>query len=182
MNYGRHAVQVLSLKFASSDFELVGSKPLPLTLAPAARDTILVRFTPKRVGQISDTLRIVSTSATDTVFTVYLSATGNPVTSVAEQGISVESSLGQNFPNPFNPSTAIKYTVSGAGGSGLGARKTKLVIYDLLGREVATLVDEVKAPGSYTVNFDGNGLASGLYLCRLTVGTFVQSRAMLLLK
>ena len=57
-----------------------------------------------------------------------------------------------------------------------------LVVYDVLGRQVATLVNEVKAPGSYEVRFDGSGLASGVYICRMTAGAFVQSRTMLLVK
>lgn len=56
------------------------------------------------------------------------------------------------------------------------------MVYDLLGREVAVLVDEPKAPGSYQVTFDGNGLASGLYIYRFTAGSFVQSRTMVLLR
>jgi hypothetical protein len=103
--------------------------------------------------------------------------------------------LEQNYPNPFNPSTRIRYTVGGAGetgagvsqpasglAGGLGASKTSLIVYDLLGREVAVLVDERKAPGSYEVCFDGSGLASGVYVCRLIAGDYVQSRKMALLK
>jgi glucose/arabinose dehydrogenase len=65
---------------------------------------------------------------------------------------------------------------------GPGASKTSLVVYDLLGREVAVLVNEKKAPGSYEVQFDGSRLASGVYVYRLTAGSFVQSRIMVLLK
>ncbi len=90
--------------------------------------------------------------------------------------------LEQNYPNPFNPSTVIKYNVSGARNSGLGTSNTRLVVYDLLGREVAVLVDERKAPGSYEVSFDAAGLASGVYFYRLTAGSFVQSRKMLLVR
>jgi lysophospholipase L1-like esterase len=95
--------------------------------------------------------------------------------------------LGQNYPNPFNPVTVIKYTVGGAGEagagvSGLGTSKTSLIVYDLLGREVATLVDEAKAPDSYEVGFKGNELASGMYAYRLTAGSFVLTRKMILLR
>jgi hypothetical protein len=58
----------------------------------------------------------------------------------------------------------------------------KLVVFDLLGREVAVLVNERKAPGSYEATFDANGLASGVYVYRLTAGSFVQSRKMVLVK
>ncbi len=87
----------------------------------------------------------------------------------------------QNYPNPFNPSTRIQYTVGVAGGKGQVA-SVKLVVYDLLGREVAVLVNEKKAPGTYEVNFDGSGLASGVYLYRLSAGSYVQTRKMVLVR
>jgi photosystem II stability/assembly factor-like uncharacterized protein len=90
--------------------------------------------------------------------------------------------LAQNHPNPFNPSTAIKYTVGGVGGQGSGIGNVKLIVYDLLGREVAVLVNERKSPGSYEVSFDGSGLPSGVYICRLIAGSYVQSRKMMLLR
>jgi hypothetical protein len=90
--------------------------------------------------------------------------------------------LQQNYPNPFNPLTVIKYTTAGVGGQGPGASKTMIVVYDVLGRQVATLVNEVKAPGSYEVRFDASGLASGLYVCRMTSGSFTQSRTMVLVR
>ena len=112
-----------------------------------------------------------------------------------EGGVSEESfKLGQNYPNPFNPSTRIKYTVAGvrgqgpgvgeagAGVSGLGTSKTSLIVYDLLGREVAVLVNERQAPGSYEVRFDASGLASGVYYYRLAAGSFIQTRKMILIK
>jgi photosystem II stability/assembly factor-like uncharacterized protein len=84
-------------------------------------------------------------------------------------------SLDQNYPNPFNPKTGVRFEV-------LGASNVKLVVYDLLGREVAVLVNERKAPGSYEATFDGSGLASGVYIYRMTAGSFVQTRTMVLLK
>ena len=90
--------------------------------------------------------------------------------------------LEQNYPNPFNPLTIIKYTVGGSGGLGLGARDVSLIVYDLLGRKVAILVNEKKTPGGYEVRFDGSGLASGVYIYRLTAGDYVRSRKMVILK
>jgi hypothetical protein len=98
------------------------------------------------------------------------------------EGIPATFELKQNYPNPFNPLTVIKYTVAGAGGQRPGASRTMLVVYDVLGRQVATLVDEMKAPGTYEVRFDGSGLASGVYIYRFTAGSFVQTRKMILLK
>ena len=91
-------------------------------------------------------------------------------------------SLEQNYPNPFNPSTVIKYTVGGTRGWGLGVSDISLVVYDVLGRTVATLVNERKLPGTYEVMFDGSALASGVYFCRMVAGDFCQTRKLLLLK
>ncbi len=91
-------------------------------------------------------------------------------------------SLEQNYPNPFNPSTTIIYAISGARGQGLGASEVRMVIYDVLGREVATLVNTRQAPGSYEVKFDGSHLASGVYFYRLTAANVVTTKAMHLLK
>ncbi len=100
-----------------------------------------------------------------------------------------EFALFQNYPNPFNPTTRIKYTVGGIRAQGPGVSDVKITVYDLLGREVAVLVNEKKAPGLYEVPFDGGRLASGMYIYRLSAGlpagqagSFVESRPMILLK
>ena len=108
-------------------------------------------------------------------------------------------SLSQNYPNPFNPSTTINYTIPTLPiSSPLVKGRTEegfvvLKVYDILGNEVATLVDEEKAPGSYSVTFNASnlpagrqGLASGIYIYKLSVtgGTdnFVSTKKMLMLK
>jgi hypothetical protein len=83
--------------------------------------------------------------------------------------------LEPNFPNPFNPTTSIHYQLSAIG-------DVSLKVYDLLGREVAVLVNERKEPGSYTVTFDAASLSSGVYLYRLTAGSFVETRKMILVR
>jgi hypothetical protein len=91
-------------------------------------------------------------------------------------------SLEQNYPNPFNPSTVIGYTVRGVGNQESGFSDVRLVVYDVIGREVATLVHDKKAPGRYEVEFDASGLASGMYFYRLEAAGDVESRRMILLK
>ncbi len=91
--------------------------------------------------------------------------------------------LEQNYPNPFNPTTNIRYQVPAPGGvQGPGANEVKLAVYDLLGREVAVLVDERKPAGNFEATFDGAKLSSGVYIYRLIAGSFVQSRRMILMK
>lgn len=84
-------------------------------------------------------------------------------------------SLSQNYPNPFNPATAISYTVPQGG-------LVKMKVYDVLGREVMTLVSEEKPAGSYQIIFNGNGLSSGIYYYKMNTGEFVQTRKMILCK
>ncbi len=93
-----------------------------------------------------------------------------------------EFSLNQNYPNPFNPTTKIKYTIPNVGRSEASPNKVALKIYDILGREVATLVNEEKPPGNYEVVFDGSNLPSGVYFYRIKAGSFIQTRKMVLLR
>lgn len=83
--------------------------------------------------------------------------------------------LEQNFPNPFNPTTVISYQLS-------VMRKVNLKVYDILGREVITLVDETKSPGSYVTVWNAANMPSGIYFCRLTAGGFTQVRKLVLIK
>jgi glucuronoarabinoxylan endo-1,4-beta-xylanase len=85
--------------------------------------------------------------------------------------------LEQNYPNPFNPSTKIRFRVPG-----LDPSWVRLAIYDMLGREVAVLVNKKIAPGAYEALFDAVGLASGVYLYRITAGDIVETRKMVVVK
>ena len=84
-------------------------------------------------------------------------------------------SLSQNYPNTFNPSTHLEYGISALG-------FVSLKVYDLLGKEVKTLVNEVKPPGIYSTEFDGSNLPSGIYFYKIEVGHFSQVRKMILVK
>ncbi len=90
-------------------------------------------------------------------------------------GVATEFSLSQNYPNPFNPSTKIQFSVAQAG-------FVTLKIYDLLGREVATLVHQDLKPSSYSVTWNASNFASGAYFYRLQSGGFVETKKLLLMK
>ncbi len=122
-----------------------------------------------------------------------LLARTSSVSDVAEEfaGIPSSTSLEQCYPNPFNSSTTITFRVAHdvPVDTGPGVRKgeagthfVKLCVYDLLGRELAVLVDGRMEPGSHAVRFDGSGLASGVYLYRLQSGGHTETRSLVLLR
>lgn len=92
-----------------------------------------------------------------------------------EAQIPLTPALRQNYPNPFNPLTIIEYDVSAQTG-------VMLKLYDVMGAEIGTLVREEQAPGTYRIPFDGSKLASGVYFYRLSVGSFIAARRMILVK
>ncbi|MGB5288736.1 MAG: YCF48-related protein [Ignavibacteriaceae bacterium] len=88
--------------------------------------------------------------------------------------------LYQNYPNPFNPTTKIKFEIPGQARNGITL--VTLKVYDILGREIANLVNEEKPAGSYEVNFDGTNFTSGVYFYTLTAGDFSSTKKLVLLK
>lgn len=88
--------------------------------------------------------------------------------------------LYQNYPNPFNPNTKIKFDIPSAGQR--HAFDVRIIIYDILGREIATLVNETLQPGTYEVEWDGSNYTSGIYFYKLISDDYIQSRRMVLLK
>jgi hypothetical protein len=95
--------------------------------------------------------------------------------------------LGQNYPNPFNPTTTIKYSIPAVIARSGATRQSvdmlvQLKVYDLLGREVATLVNKQQTPGNYSVNFDASKLTSGVYFYRLQSGNFIDTKKMILMR
>jgi hypothetical protein len=109
--------------------------------------------------------------------TILRTTDGGAVTDVNNNRIEIpiRFALDQNYPNPFNPSTTIRYTLS-------DASRVSLKIFDLTGREIATLVNERKPTGSYQVEWNAGGLPSGVYFCRLQAGGNVETKKLFLLK
>jgi hypothetical protein len=83
--------------------------------------------------------------------------------------------LAQNYPNPFKPTTTLTYAIP-------ESQHVRLTVYDLLGRQVAVLVEGRRPPGRYQVHFDAKGLPSGVYYIELQAGSFRQQKAMVLAK
>jgi hypothetical protein len=90
--------------------------------------------------------------------------------------------LEQNYPNPFNPSTKIKYSIPSVTLSGVEGSSVTLKVYDLLGNEVKTLVNEEQPVGSYEVEFSADGLTSGIYFYKLQIGFYTETKKMILMK
>jgi hypothetical protein len=150
-------------------------------LSPGAVDstwyTFDITIKPSTPGSTDHALKVQGYSNTyaawnDTfLFHVY------PPVGVAEEppGVPLTTSLQQNYPNPFNPTTSIKYQLP-------STNHVTLAVFDLLGREVATLVDEVKQPGTYTVEWDASDVASGMYFYRLQAGAFVDVKKLVVMR
>ena len=89
--------------------------------------------------------------------------------------IPVSYMIHQNYPNPFNPKTNIKFNIARLG-------NVKIVIYDVMGREIQILVNEKLQPGTYHVTFDGSNLAGGIYFYKFTAGEFASTKKMIMIK
>ena len=107
---------------------------------------------------------------------------GNTGTGINDQNINYVDnfSLFQNYPNPFNPTTKIKFTIPAVGIQ--RAVSVRIRVYDVLGNEIATLVNEEKPAGEYEVELDATGLPSGIYFYQLRAGEYVETKKMVLIK
>lgn len=130
---------------------------------------------------------IAASSTMDALRTAVINAKDkyqNIITGIEENELNFpfEFYLAQNYPNPFNPSTKIIYSIPAVSGNFHPIQLVILKVYDILGREVATLVNEPKAPGNYEINFNAEGFSSGIYLYKLQAGGLTSVRKLLLLK
>lgn len=134
-------------------------------------------------SQVKVRFRLTSDASThldgwyvDDILITKYTGSNRPVGNNNEQdNMGMSYSLGQNFPNPFNPVTKISYQIP-------GSSHVTLNIYDITGRLVKTLVNEVRDEGVHSITFDGSGLSSGTYFYRLQAGDFVQIKKMVLIK
>ncbi len=99
----------------------------------------------------------------------------DPVSVPEDELIADEFELMQNYPNPFNPSTKIKFSIP-------NQSFVNVKVYDIIGNEIAVLVNEEKPEGIYEVEFNADNLSSGMYIYQLSAGSFIQTKKMLLLR
>ncbi|MBK7500085.1 MAG: T9SS type A sorting domain-containing protein [Ignavibacteriales bacterium] len=127
-------------------------------------------------GFTTELFKSASHKLTCLIYTAWLNA-GSPVSVEDDNTLQtpVSFNLYQNYPNPFNPNTKIIWQ------SSVSSHQT-LKVYDVLGNEVATLVDEYRNAGSYEINFNASSLSSGIYFYKFTAGSFVDSKKMILLR
>ncbi|MBK7105332.1 MAG: T9SS type A sorting domain-containing protein [Ignavibacteriae bacterium] len=102
------------------------------------------------------------------------------ITSINNTPQNFDFNLEQNYPNPFNPVTTLKYSIPQ--NEKRETSNVKILIYDVLGKEIKKLVNEKQSPGNYKIEFDGSSLPSGVYIYQLQVGNFLTSKKMILLK
>ncbi len=139
----------------------------------AAGDSVAVAFA-VAISETLDELSAAITAARNKYFELPSDVNEEPSSPLTFE-------LKQNYPNPFNPTTTIKYTIPQLNGVETHGR-VSLRVYNILGEEVATLVNKQQAPGNYTVQFDASNLPSGVYFYTLRVGNFVATKKMILLK
>ena len=153
-----------------------GIFPFPPPLQP--QDTIDASvhvFTQNNVGTAYVQVQIGALSNPDVRDTLNFIATTDPTMDVNEESYLSSFYLAQNYPNPFNPATRISYKI---GEPGL----VQMKVYNVLGVEVARLINEYKNSGEYSIDFDASSLSSGVYFYTLSVNNFTQTRKMILEK
>ncbi len=138
-------------------------------------------------GTLGQTLIGMNTNSTQQNHIGFWYQVNSVVTAVENEfdNLPTEFRLYQNYPNPFNPTTTIEYSIPTSSPLAKGRTEEGFVtlkIYDVLGREVATLVNKKQSPGIYEVTFDASNLPSGVYIYKIQAGSFTQSRKLLLMK
>jgi hypothetical protein len=172
MNYGTANLNVTS---ATSNISQFTVESIATPIASGQMGYIRVKFRPTAINTTYNGVLTIQNS--DSTITVNLKGFSNNFIGIRNisNEVPTETKLYQNYPNPFNPSTNIKYQIT-------NNSYVILKVYDMLGKEVTTLVNENQSPGTYEVIFDGNTLASGIYFYKLEAGDFSQTNKLIILK
>ncbi|MBM4166859.1 MAG: T9SS type A sorting domain-containing protein [Ignavibacteria bacterium] len=173
VNSGNTHLSIISYQLRTSFFsvsEIISSVPA---------DSFVrwkINFSPTETGQdYFDTLSIVSNDADESITNIHLRGTTILTSSEVETAIPPSFFLAQNYPNPFNPETVIRYSL-------FVNSVVTLRIYDVMGKEVATIVNEDLCPGIYTATWDASSFAGGIYFYQLSSNGFPETKKMILLK
>ena len=174
-----NGVQIDSIYTKTAAFQFSPPQSFPFGLELGDTVFLSITFAPQGVGIASDTLFIANSSA---VNPVKVSLSGNGVINSVEKlpGTVDHFALFQNYPNPFNPVTAISYQIPAKAGTVVSY--VRLSVVDMLGREVAVLVNEEQEAGRYSVTWEASSVPSGVYFYTLTTPHYRASRKMVLVK
>jgi hypothetical protein len=175
--------EIYDLFFISPDSGVVVGKPSMVRFTADGGNTweedpeitsLLAGSSIKKIGALSEEFGI---AITDSGSIISFATDSSLLTAVSDEDIQIHNySLSNNYPNPFNPSTIIEYNLPQYG-------FVTLTVYDMLGREIATLVNEEKSAGNHKFEFNAGDLASGIYYYHLNVGyEFVETKKMVLMK
>jgi len=145
------------------------------TIEAKEHQSMFITFTPGEEGLWNETLSIISNDTNNTPSIVELHGVGVTDIHSMEAQMPNEYSLLQNYPNPFNPSTTIEFTLP-------KSEFVELKVYNILGKEVSTVISKKLNPGNHNYPFDGTNLASGIYYYQLVAGDFREVKKMVLLR
>jgi hypothetical protein len=180
-NNGFDTLQITNI-IPGPDFKIAYPTSFPKSIAQNDTLEVQILFSPTKSGRCYDTITIFSNDPIKPQFIVLVVGTGTPTSVKETHQMPTVFSLEQNYPNPFNPSTVISYHLP-AGQAGLPViSKVTLKIYDVLGREVATQVNEEQSAGWKEVQWNASGVSSGIYFYKLTAGKYVDVKKMSVVK
>ena len=156
----------------------------PFTIKPNEPVEIIVAYVVGRGATSLESVDVTKKIANDAIgfYNTNFSYVPVGVNEKPQTQLPTKYSLSQNYPNPFNPSTTISYAIPVVETLRATSQQVTLKIYDILGREVATLINQKQRAGNYEVQFDATNLTSGVYFYQLKSGSFIESKKMVLLK
>jgi hypothetical protein len=173
-NNSDHQIEINGVYNRESVYTI--NEALPIIILPFGSESITVKFKPEITTDYLDDLHLRwDTEGQRIAQVVPLIGSADPNSSSETESKIQDYNLSQNYPNPFNPFTTIRYQIP-------TTEIVSLKIYDILGRDIASLVNEEKPAGSYKIEFDATSLPSGIYFYTLTAGKFRETKKMVLVK